>query len=67
LETAKNFHITGVVKVQDAIAPDGDIKSVQLIGGHPLLVDTVKETLKNWKYAPASSQSSIILEFNFHP
>jgi TonB family protein len=66
-ETAKNFHITSVVKVQVVIAPDGHIKSVQVIGGHPLFVEAVKEALKSWKYAPASAESSTTLEFNFHP
>jgi TonB family protein len=66
-EAARNFHITGVVKVQVVIAPDGHIKSTQVIGGHPLFVDSVKETLKNWKYAPANSESTAVLEFNFHP
>ncbi|MGB7844502.1 MAG: energy transducer TonB [Candidatus Acidiferrum sp.] len=64
---AKNFHVTGVVKMQVVIAADGHIKSTQVIGGHPVLVDAVKETLKSWKYAPASSESTIILEFDFHP
>ena len=64
---AKNFHVTGVVKVQVVITSDGHIKSTQVIGGHPLLVDSVKEALKNWKYAPASGESTVILEFNFHP
>ena len=64
---AKDFHITGVVKVQVMIATDGHIRLVQVIGGHPVLVDAVKETLKGWKYAPASTESTSILEFNFHP
>jgi TonB family protein len=64
---AKNFHVTGVVKVLVVIAPDGSIKSTQVIGGHPLLVEAVKETLKSWKYAPASGESKAVLEFNFQP
>jgi len=64
---ARNFHVTGVVKVQVVIATDGHIKSTEVIGGHPLLVDAVKTTLKNWKYEPASAESTTILEFNFHP
>jgi len=64
---AKDFHITGVVKVQVVIATDGHIRLVQVIGGHPLLVDAVKETLKSWKYAPAINESTAALEFNFHP
>jgi len=66
-EMAKNFHVTGVVKVQVVVATDGRIKSVQVIGGHPLLVDVVKETLKSWKYAPAATETTTVLEFNFHP
>jgi outer membrane biosynthesis protein TonB len=66
-EVARNFHVTGIVKVQIIIAPDGHIKSTQIIGGHPLLVDSVKETLKHWKYAPASGESTAVLEFSFHP
>src|SRR5258706_4745113 len=57
----------GIVKVQIVIAPDGRVKETKIIGGHPLLVNTVEETLKNWKYAPASAETTAQLEFNFHP
>ena len=66
-EMARRFRLTGVVKVQVTIAPDGQVKDVKIIGGHPLLVDAVQEALKNWKYAPASSETTASLEFNFHP
>ena len=49
------------------IAPDGHIKSTEVIGGHPLLADAVKDTLKDWKYAPATAESTAILEFHFKP
>ncbi len=64
---AKSFHITGVVKVQVVIAADGHIKATEVLGGHPLLVEAVEETLKKWKYAPASGESTALLEFDFHP
>ncbi|HEV1993357.1 MAG TPA: energy transducer TonB [Candidatus Acidoferrum sp.] len=66
-ETAKRMRLTGVVKVQVVIAPDGHIKETNVIGGHPLLVNAVQETLKNWKYGPASGETTTQLEFNFHP
>ncbi len=66
-EVAKKFRLSGSVKVQVVIAADGHIKSVRPIGGHPILVDAVKETLKDWKYAPAGSETTTVLEFNFHP
>jgi TonB family protein len=66
-ETAKKMAIVGAVKVQVLIAPDGHIKETKVIGGHPMLVAAVEETLKSWKYAPASSETTATLEFNFHP
>jgi len=66
-ETARQFRLTGVVKVQVLVAPDGQIKDVKVIGGHPLLVSAVQDALKNWKYAPASSETTVTLVFNFHP
>lgn len=66
-ETARRFRLSGVVKVQVLVAPDGQIKDVKILGGHPLLVNAVQETLKNWKYAPASGETTVSLEFSFHP
>jgi TonB family protein len=66
-EVAKRLHLVGVVKVQVVIGPDGRIKEKNFIGGHPVLVNAVEETLKNWKYAPASGETTTQLEFNFHP
>lgn len=66
-EAARQFRLSGVVKVQAVVAPDGQIKDVKVIGGHPLLVNAVQETLKNWKYAPTSSEITVTLVFNFHP
>ena len=65
-ELARKVHVAGVVKVQVVIAADGKIKDVKVIGGHPLLVDSVQETLKNWKYAPGASETTTTLAFNFH-
>ena len=66
-EVAKRLRLVGVVKVQVVVAPDGRIKETRVIGGHPVLMSSVEETLKNWKYAPASTESTLQLEFNFHP
>jgi len=54
-ETARQFRLTGVVKVQIVIAPDGQIKDVKDLA------------LKNWKYAPAGSETTATPAFNFHP
>jgi TonB family protein len=66
-EVARRLRLTGVVKVQVVIGADGRIKEKNVIGGHPILVSAVEDTLKNWKYAPASGETTTQLEFNFHP
>jgi TonB family protein len=66
-ETARQFRVSGVVKVEVVIATNGQIKDVKVIGGHPLLVNAVQETLKNWKYVPSSSETTATLVFNFRP
>jgi TonB family protein len=66
-EVARRMRLTGTVKVQIVIGADGRIKETNVIGGHPILVNAVEETLKNWKYAPASGETTTQLDFNFHP
>jgi TonB family protein len=64
-ELAKRMHLTGTVKVLIIVGPDGQIKSADFQGGHPVLIDAVRTVLKEWKYAPAGYESSILLEFKF--
>ena len=66
-EVARRLRLSGTVKVQVTIAPDGKVKDAKVTGGHPIFVNSVEETLKNWKFAPASSETSTTLEFNFKP
>ena len=66
-DVAKKLRLVGTVKVQVVIGPDGKIRETSFIGGHPVLVNAVEETLKNWKYAPSNAETSTLLEFNFHP
>jgi protein TonB len=66
-DIARRMRLSGVVKVQVVIGADGRIKEKNFIGGHPILVNAVEETLRNWKYAPASGETTTQLEFNFHP
>ena len=66
-EVAKRMRLVGTVKVQIVIGSDGKIKETSFVGGHPVLVNAVEETLKSWKYAPGSGQTTTLLEFNFHP
>lgn len=62
---ARKMRITGTVKVTALVGTDGLVKDVQVHGGNPVLVQEVENTLKKWKYVPASYETKIELEFKF--
>lgn len=64
-ELAKRMNVTGKVKIEVVITPDGRVKSTRVIGGHPLLVQACQDAVKEWKFFPASEESTQIVEFEF--
>jgi len=49
---AKAARIGGKVKLHIVISPSGDVSSVEVISGHPILVASAVEAVKKWKYKP---------------
>jgi TonB family protein len=64
---ARRISLTGTVKVKAIVGPDGLVKQVEVVGGHPLFVDAAVDAVKKWKYAPGKTETSIELEFHFRP
>ena len=65
-ELARRMNVSGKVKIEVVIAPDGRVKTTRVVGGHPLLVQTCQDALKEWKFVPASEETIQIEEFEFH-
>ena len=66
-ELARRMAISGVVKVQVVVAPNGSVKSTKIVGGHPLLVNAAVDAVKKWRFDAASEESTGIVEFKFDP
>jgi len=49
---AKQARIQGTVRFQAIIGKDGSIQNLQLISGHPLLVPSATDAVKQWVYQP---------------
>ncbi len=64
-ELARRMNITGKVKVEVVIAPDGRVKSSRAVGGHPVLVQSCLEAIKEWKFEPAPEETTQMVEFDF--
>jgi TonB family protein len=64
-ELARRMNITGKVKIEVVIAPDGHVKSSRAMGGHPVLVQTCQDAVKEWKFEPAPEETTQVVEFDF--
>lgn len=62
---ARQMSITGKVKLEATVEPDGRVKSVHAVGGSPLLVEAATEALKNWKFEAGPKETTEVIEFDF--
>ena len=65
-ELAKRMNVTGRVKIEVIITPDGRVKSTRVLGGHPLLVQSCVEAVKEWKFVAAPEETTQMVEFDFN-
>lgn len=49
---ARQARIQGTVRLQAIIAKDGAIVELQVVSGHPLLVQAALEAVRQWRYQP---------------
>jgi TonB family protein len=66
-DLARRMNLTGKVKIEMVIAPDGRVKNARALGGHPVLVQSCMDVVKDWKFEPGPEETIQIIEFDFHP
>ena len=49
---AKQARIQGVVRLEAQISKTGTIENLKVISGHPLLVQSALDAVKQWRYKP---------------
>ena len=64
-ELARRMNISGKVKLEVVIAPDGHVKSSRAVGGHPVLVQACQDAIKEWKFESAAEETTQMVEFDF--
>jgi len=65
-ELARRMNVTGKVKIEVIVTPDGHVRSTRVVGGHPLLVQACQDAVKEWKFFSAAEETTQIVEFDFH-
>ncbi len=49
---ARQARISGTVRLHAILAKDGTVKSLEVISGHPLLIQAAIDAVRKWRYAP---------------
>lgn len=66
-EMARKVNATGAVRLEVQITPSGEVRSVKVLGGHPLLIPAAEDAIRKWKFEPASETTTTVVEFRFSP
>ncbi|HET7212628.1 MAG TPA: energy transducer TonB [Terriglobia bacterium] len=62
---AIQMSLHGTVRLRVWVTPQGSVRKVEYIGGHPLLAESAVKAVKNWKFESASRETTELLEIKF--
>ena len=61
------MNISGSVKLEITVAPNGSPKNPKVVGGHPLLVQSAIDAINEWRWVPGAQETKELVEFKFNP
>ena len=64
-ELAHKMNISGIVKIEVTVAPNGTVKEARVVGGHPVLAQSALDAAKRWRFEAAAAESTGIIDFKF--
>jgi TonB family protein len=64
---ARKMNISGTVKIEVVVAPNGTVKDARIVGGHPVLASAALDAAKKWRFEPAGTETSRVIDFKFEP
>jgi len=67
-EIAKRLHVTGVVKLELTVDPDGKVTEVKTISGLQSLSPAAEDAAHKWRFvaAPSETKETIDVKFNMN-
>jgi TonB family protein len=66
-ELARRMHISGTVKIEVVVAPNGTVKAARVVGGHPVLANSALDAARKWRFEASPAESSGVIDFKFEP
>jgi TonB family protein len=56
-DVARQMHITGTVRLEATVGPDGKVRDTRVVGGSPMLAQEASNAVKKWKYEEAPKET----------
>ena len=61
-DVARQMHITGTVRLEATVAPDGKVRDARVVGGSPMLAQEATNAVKKWKYEEGPKETVEVVE-----
>jgi TonB family protein len=62
---ARQLKLSGKVKIEVTVSPDGRVKATRVLGGSPILVNAALDAVRMWKYEVSSKETVELIELDF--
>lgn len=62
---AARMNLHGTVRLKIWISPNGTVRRLEYIGGHPLLAESALAAVRMWKYQAAAEESTATVALKF--
>ena len=64
---ARSMNLSGSVKLEIVVAPNGSVKSIQVVGGSPVFSQAAESALRAWRWEKGDRETTEHLEVRFKP
>ena len=64
-ELAKRMKISGVVKIEATVDPDGKVTDVKTVEGNHMLSTAAEEAVRKWKFTSGSGTTDVNVDITF--
>lgn len=59
-EIARAMHLSGTVRLEAVIGPDGTVRNLVVLSGSPILARAAVEAVREWRYRPTLLDRALV-------
>jgi TonB family protein len=66
-EIARKMNVQGNVRLRVTVARSGTVRSIEALGGGPVLIKAAQDAVYKWKWERSPEETKESIEFHFQP